>query len=101
MYPLIPVSTTYVDVFQVSRMHVALFKLALHKKTKTMILVSGSKSPVPRVVGSNGLAKVLSPIVEAWTPIRKTIQRAGQINHQGNGPEPLQSDLPLRSPCPS
>jgi hypothetical protein len=49
-------------------------------------------------VDSNGLAKNMLQIVVASTPIRKTIQQAGRIRHQGNISGSLQLDLPLRSP---
>ena len=62
---------------QVSRMHVVLFRLVLRKKAETMMILSGSKSPVPRAVELNDLARVLFQIVVASTPIRKTIQQAG------------------------
>ena len=88
-------------LIQVSQMHVVLFRLVPRKKTKTVkILVSGSKL-APRVVGSNGRAKVLPRLVVVWSPIRKTRQQAGRISLPGNDLEPLRSDLPLRSPCPS
>lgn len=85
------------DSLEVSRMHVVLFRL--HPLKKTQMIFSGNKLPLPQVVESNGLAKVLPQTVVVPTLIRTMIQQAGQVtNRPGNDPGFLQSDLPLRSP---